>query len=144
MLSNCSYWWNQTTATRRGTRGRRRSARISWPWDKWWFIKGPNDWSLLVSSYSLWQLQWGTVSCFWTVPSEFIQLNWVCHILRVDALVMRQLIIDWFKMITLKLQAVSHNTTPSHNTSLYSIILLSCTLSFKFKFYSYNYYLFFE
>ena len=43
---------------------------------------------------------------------------------RVDALVMRQLKIDGFKMIVLnKLEALSHNTSIiplSHNSSLYS------------------------
>ena len=33
------------------------------------------------------------------------------HSSRVDALLMRQLKIDWFKIIALKLQVVSHNTT---------------------------------
>ena len=32
-------------------------------------------------------------------------------VLRVDSPVMRQLKIDWFEINTLKLQAVSHNTT---------------------------------
>ena len=42
---------------------------------------------------------------------------------RVDALVMRQLKIDSFKMIALKIQAVSHNTT--HPIIVDSALLVS-------------------
>ena len=38
------------------------------------------------------------------------------HSSRVDALLMRQLKIDWFKIMALKLQVVSHL---SHNSRLY-------------------------
>ena len=50
--------------------------------------------------------------------SPFLQEYSILHQCKVDALVMRQLKIDLFKMIALKLQAVSHNA------SLYSTICL--------------------
>ena len=49
---------------------------------------------------------------------------------RVDALVMRQLKIDWFKMIALKLQAVSHNTShPIITDSTLHVLHKECLLA---------------